>query len=146
MLLCPFFRNLHLRENLATDCFTSTVSTVINSVQIFLPVYAIVTNKRLQPLTNTWYNSLVLYFPLLNISRRLIKHRSFLHDLRSWGERSQLCRRGCRSTTSSSSNTLLPHIHGKACIEVYAMEVSHTHTHNNTNENLTKHNIKKKLC
>ena len=31
--LCPFFRNLHLRENLARDCFTSTVSTVTNSVQ-----------------------------------------------------------------------------------------------------------------
>ena len=31
--LCPFFRNLHLRENLAKDCFTSTASTVTNSVQ-----------------------------------------------------------------------------------------------------------------
>ena len=31
--LCPFFRNLHLRENLARDCFTSTVSTVTDSVQ-----------------------------------------------------------------------------------------------------------------
>ena len=31
--LCPFFRNPHLRENLARDCFTSTVSTVTNSVQ-----------------------------------------------------------------------------------------------------------------
>ena len=31
--LCPFFRNLHLRENLARDTFTSTVSTVTNSVQ-----------------------------------------------------------------------------------------------------------------
>ena len=31
--LCPFFRNLHLRENLARDRFTSTVSTVSNSVQ-----------------------------------------------------------------------------------------------------------------
>ena len=31
--LCPFFRNLHLRENLARDCFTSTVSTVTTSVQ-----------------------------------------------------------------------------------------------------------------
>ena len=29
--LCPFFRNLHLRENLARDCFTSTVSIVTNS-------------------------------------------------------------------------------------------------------------------
>ena len=32
-LLCPFFRNLHLRENLARDCFTSTASTVTNSLQ-----------------------------------------------------------------------------------------------------------------
>ena len=31
--LCPFFRNLHLRENLARNCFTSTLSTVTNSVQ-----------------------------------------------------------------------------------------------------------------
>ena len=31
--LCPFFGNLHLRENLARDCFISTVSTVTNSVQ-----------------------------------------------------------------------------------------------------------------
>ena len=32
-LLCPFFGNLHLRENLARDCFTSTASTVTNCVQ-----------------------------------------------------------------------------------------------------------------
>ena len=32
-LLCPFFRNLHLRENLARDCFTFTASTVTNSAQ-----------------------------------------------------------------------------------------------------------------
>ena len=32
-LLCPFFRNVHLRENLARHCFTSTASTVTNSVQ-----------------------------------------------------------------------------------------------------------------
>ena len=31
--LCPFFRNLHLRENLARYCFTSTTSTVTDSVQ-----------------------------------------------------------------------------------------------------------------
>ena len=54
--LCPFFRNLHLRENLARDCFTSTVSTVTNSVQISLPIYVIVTNKLLQPLTTTWFD------------------------------------------------------------------------------------------
>ena len=32
-------------------------------------------------------------------------------------------RRGCRSTTSSSSNTLLPLIHDKARIEVYAIRI-----------------------
>ena len=32
-LPCPFFRNLHLQENLANDCFTSTASTATNSVQ-----------------------------------------------------------------------------------------------------------------
>ena len=32
-LLSPFFRNLHLRENLARDCFTFTASTVTNSAQ-----------------------------------------------------------------------------------------------------------------
>ena len=67
MFLCPFFRNLHLRENLAGDCFTSTVSTVTNSVQMSLPIYVILTNKLLQPLTTTWYDSLVLSFSLLKI-------------------------------------------------------------------------------
>ena len=33
VLMCPFFKNLHLRENLARDCITSTASTVTNSVQ-----------------------------------------------------------------------------------------------------------------
>ena len=67
-LLCPFFRNLHLRENLARDCFTSTASAVTNSVQnISLPVYVIVTNTRLQPLTTTFYNSMLVSFSLLKI-------------------------------------------------------------------------------
>ena len=67
-LLCPFFRNLHLRENLARDCFTSTASTVTNSVQnISLPVYGIVTNTRLQPLTTTFYNSMLVSFSLLKV-------------------------------------------------------------------------------
>ena len=67
-LLCPFFRNLHLRENLARDCFTSTASTVTNSVQnISLPIYVIVTNTRLQPLTTTFYNSMLVSFSLLKI-------------------------------------------------------------------------------
>ena len=47
--------------------------------------------KLLQPLTTTWYDSLVLSFSLLKIQRRLIKHRSFLCALclvlRSWWER-----------------------------------------------------------
>ena len=51
--------------------------------KIALPVYVTVTNKRLQPLTTTLYNSLVLYFSLLTTKRRLIKHRSFLRVLRS---------------------------------------------------------------
>ena len=51
--------------------------------KIALPVYVTVTNKRLQPLTTTLYNSLVLSFSLLTTKRRLIKHRSFLRVLRS---------------------------------------------------------------
>ena len=35
--------------------------------KISLPVYVIVTNERLQPLTTTWYNSLLIYFSVLNI-------------------------------------------------------------------------------
>ena len=57
--------------------------------KIALPVYLTVTNKRLQPLTTTLYDSLVLPFSLLTTKRRLIKHRSFLRVLRS----SWLCRR-----------------------------------------------------
>ena len=53
--------------------------------KISLPVYVIVTNKRLQLLATTLYNSLVLSFSLLKIYRRLIKHRSFLCALRSCG-------------------------------------------------------------
>ena len=132
--------------------------------KISLPVYIIVINERLKPLTATWYNSLVLSFSLLKIQRRWIKHRTFLCVLRSWRtvvDRSALSfvdgrvdcftflfarhltdllryviseairdvkqtRRGCRSTTSSSSNTLLPLIHDKARFEVYAIKC-HTH-------------------
>ena len=66
--------------------------------KVSLPFYVIVTNKRLQLLATTLYNSLVLSFSLLKILRRLIKHRSFLCALRNCGrERSQLCRRGCSS-------------------------------------------------
>ena len=35
--------------------------------KISLPVYVIVTNKRLQPLTKTWYNSIMLSLSLLKI-------------------------------------------------------------------------------
>ena len=45
--------------------------------KIASPVYVTVTNKRLQPLTTTLCNSLVLSFSLLTTKRRLIKHRSF---------------------------------------------------------------------
>ena len=45
--------------------------------KISLPVHVIVTNKRLQLLATTLYNSLVLSFSLLKSSRRLIRHRAF---------------------------------------------------------------------
>ena len=45
--------------------------------KISLPVHVIVTNKRLQLLATTLYNSLVLSFSLLKSSRRLISHRAF---------------------------------------------------------------------
>ena len=111
---------------------------------ISLSVYVIVANERLQPLTTTWYNSLVLSFSLLKIELRLIKHHTFLHALHSWRTGApQLCRRGWRlfhviseairdvkqtrrGCRSSSSNTLSPLIHDKARIEVYAMKC-HTH-------------------
>ena len=67
ILLCPFFSNLHLRENLARDCCTSTASTVTTLYKTSLPVYIIVTNRRLQPLTTAQYNSLVLSYSLLKI-------------------------------------------------------------------------------
>ena len=35
--------------------------------KISLPIYVIVTNKLLQPLTTTWYDSLVLSFSLLKM-------------------------------------------------------------------------------
>ena len=35
--------------------------------KISLPIYVIVTNKLLQPLTTTWYDSLVLFISLLKI-------------------------------------------------------------------------------
>ena len=49
--------------------------------KISLPVYVIVTNTRLQPLTTTLYNSMVLSFSSLKIQRRLIKQLSFLRAL-----------------------------------------------------------------
>ena len=77
-LLCPFFSNLHLRENLVRDCFTSTASTVTNSVQsISLPVYVIVTNTRLQPLTTTIYNSMLVSFSLLKINDVWLNNGAF---------------------------------------------------------------------
>ena len=174
--LCPFFRNLHLRENLARDCFTSTVSTVTNSVQnIFTHLSSIVTNKLLQPLTTTWYDSLVLSFSLLKIWRRSIKHQSFLcvlrPVLRSWwafsfADGAVVC------STSLSASLIMKHETPARCRASRSMKqssglqkdykfkfkyfiasytwqgvyqgscnkVSHTH------ENVTKHNITKKLC
>ena len=46
--------------------------------KIFLPVYVIVTNKQLQPLTTTWYNSLVLSFSLLKVCAPCIVEGSAL--------------------------------------------------------------------
>ena len=112
--------------------------------KISLHVYVIVANERLQPLTTTWYNSLVLSFSLLKIYLRLVKHQTFLHALHSWRTGApKLCRRGCRlfhvisevirdvkqtrrGCRSSSSNTLLPLMHDKEHIEVYATKC-HTH-------------------
>ena len=75
--------------------------------KISLPVHVIVTNKRLQLLATTLYNSLVLYFSLLKSSRRLIRHRSFLCDLRSWRGRSQLCRRAAVICSTSLMASLI---------------------------------------
>ena len=47
--------------------------------KIALPVYVTVTNKRLQPLTTTLYNSLVLSSSLLTIKRRDTFHLAGLH-------------------------------------------------------------------
>ena len=104
--------------------------------KISLPVYVIATNERLQPLTIIWYNSLVLSFSLLEIYIGLFcavdgsalsfadgAVNCFTFLLSTSGEAIRdvkQTRRGCRSTTSSSSNTLLTLIHGKARIEVYS--------------------------
>ena len=98
-----------------------------------LPVYVIVTNKRLQPLTTTWYNLLELCFSLLEIYRRLIKHPSFLRALRSWGER-------CSAYYKFKFKYFIASYTWQGVHRVLCNKVSHTH------ENLTKHNIKKKLC
>ena len=74
-----------------STCGRTSRETVLHSQRqplptphkIALPVYVTVTNKRLQPLTTTLYNSLVLSFSLLTTKRRLIKHWSFLRVLRS---------------------------------------------------------------
>ena len=55
------------QEVLARDCFTSTASTVTSSAQNSVARHVTVTYKRLQPLTTTLYNSLVLSFSLLKI-------------------------------------------------------------------------------
>ena len=65
---CVHFSGISTCGNLARDCFTSTASTVTNSVQnISLPVYVFVTNTRLQPLTRTFYNSMLASVSLLKI-------------------------------------------------------------------------------
>ena len=122
-----------------------------------LPIY--VTNERLQPLTATWYNSLVLSFRCWKFNDVWFNNGLFCASCivdggaLSFADGAVDCftsllvrnladvlryviseairdvkqtRRGCRSTTSSSSNTLLPLIHDKAHIEVYAIK-GHTH-------------------
>ena len=86
--LCPFFRNLHLRENLADR------GPVLACSLFHVP------NGMRHPL-----------------------------DVMREGAWNSLA--GCRRTTSSSSNTLLLHIHDKACIEVHAIKC-HAHTHMKT--------------
>ena len=70
-----------------STCGRTSRETVSHSQRQPLPtphkIALPVTNKRLQPLTTTLYNSLVLSFSLLTTKRRLIKHRSFLRVLRS---------------------------------------------------------------
>ena len=67
-----------------STCGRTSRETVSHSQHQPLPtphkiaVYVTVTNKRLQLLKTTLYNSLVLSFSLLTTKRRLIKHRSFM--------------------------------------------------------------------
>ena len=74
--------------------------------KISLPVHVIVTNGRLQPLTTTWYNSLVLSFSLLNIERRLIRHRTFLRALHSWRELPSALQTGLLTVSRSCSRDI----------------------------------------
>ena len=128
--------------------------------KISLPVYDIVTNEQLQPLTTTWYNSLVLSFSFLknlatlnltsDFSARLVDGSALsfrdgavdcftfllarhLVDVLRYVISEAIrdvkqTRRRFRSTTSSSSNTLLHLIHDKARIEVHLYAIKcHTH-------------------
>ena len=126
--------------------------------KIALPVYVTVTNKRLQPLTTTLYNSLVLSFSLLTTKRRLIKHRSLLRVpcvVLSSADGARLFHVLCRPASRGVEQTktgcrsrfkLKYFIASYICQGVprcLCNKVSHTHTDTNT---LIKHSIKKKLC
>ena len=66
--LCPFFRNLHLLRTSRETVSHPQCPPLPTLCKISLPIYVIVTNKLLQPLTTTWYDSLMLSFSLLKIN------------------------------------------------------------------------------
>ena len=67
-LLCPFFSGIFTCGRTSRETVSHPQRPPLpTQYKISLPVYVIVTNKRLQPLTTTWYNSLMLYFSLLKI-------------------------------------------------------------------------------
>ena len=128
--------------------------------KISLPIYVIVTNKLLQPLTATWYDSLVLSFSMLScVVDRLMGAFIFadgavvcstsLMDSLMKHEIPARCR-ASRSVKQSSGLQKDHKFKFKYFIASYTWQcvyrgscnkVSHTH-----NENLTKYNITKKLC
>ena len=108
--------------------------------KIALPVYVTVTNKRLQPLTTTLCNSLVLSFSLLTTKRRLIKHRSAYCVVLSSADGARLFHAPCRPASRGVEQTktggrsrfkLKYFIASYTCQGVpqcLCNEVSHTHT------------------
>ena len=117
-----------------------------NPHKIALPVYVTVTNKRLQPLTTTLYNSLMLSFSLLTTKQRLIKHRVFCAYcvVLSSADGARLFHVPCRPASRGVEQTktdcrsrfkLKYFIASHTCQGVprcLCNKVSHTHTHTNT--------------